>query len=211
MEEGATKKEEAATKTENIANPGRDYLIGTCVAVLICGLAGLYPVKFTKRSLSYTHVAFGSVFVGLVGVGVYLQYKRVAMRRRIDWVVWTHVGLFAVLSYLGVLSVAKHSRKLAAGGTVGNLPIYGILFAIIIVLVSCAKTSGPIRLANDRLIVRYQGKEVDLTEFSKRHPGGDIIWEANGKDVETVWEEQGVPWHKGNPNVEAMLQQNIIM
>ena len=45
-------------------------------------------------------------------------------------------------------------------------------------------------------MVTYRGKKYDGTNFAARHPGGSIIWAANGRDVEEVWKEHGVGWHK---------------
>ena len=59
---------------------------------------------------------------------------------------------------------------------------------------------------NKRLVVKHKGKSVDLTTFASKHPGGSVIWKAQGKDVETAWKEQGVAWHAANEKVLKVLE-----
>ena len=61
-----------------------------------------------------------------------------------------------------------------------------------------------------RLVVKYKGKSVDLTRFAAKHPGGSVIWKAQGKDVETVWKEQGVAWHAANEKVLKVLEGSTL-
>ena len=57
-----------------------------------------------------------------------------------------------------------------------------------------------------RLVVTYRGKTYDGTEFAARHPGGSIIWAANGRDVEEVWKEHGVDWHADKDFIVEMIK-----
>ena len=61
----------------------RDFLIASISIVSVLGLAGLYPIKFSQKGISYMHVAFGLVFVASVCIGVYLQHQRVKRRKRL--------------------------------------------------------------------------------------------------------------------------------
>ena len=58
-----------------------------------------------------------------------------------------------------------------------------------------------------RLITTYNGETYDLTSFVKKHPGGGIIWKANGKDLKKVWKELGYEWHDGNSYVNKILDR----
>ena len=44
-------------------------------------------------------------------------------------------------------------------------------------------------------ITFYKGEKYDLTPYINKHPGGSIIKNAIGKNVEEVWEQYGVKWH----------------
>ena len=50
-----------------------------------------------------------------------------------------------------------------------------------------------------------QGAQYDLTSFAERHPGGEIVWDAQDRVLEDVWEENGVEWHAGNAAVRRVL------
>lgn len=50
----------------------------------------------------------------------------------------------------------------------------------------------PSASGEEKIIVTYQGKRYDVTEFVLSHPGGkDVLLENNGKDVEETMREIG--------------------
>ena len=53
----------------------------------------------------------------------------------------------------------------------------------------------------------YKGEIYDITNFVKNHPGGNIIKNAGGKDIEIIWEEYGVEWHKNSNIVMENLKK----
>ena len=53
--------------------------------------------------------------------------------------------------------------------------------------------------------VCYPG--VSGTDFVKSHPGGSIILQAGGKNLEDVWDEYGYEWHNDNENVMNTLNK----
>tara|TARA_Y100001970_G_C14257575_1_gene876667 strand:- start:4471 stop:6402 length:1932 start_codon:yes stop_codon:yes gene_type:complete len=59
---------------------------------------------------------------------------------------------------------------------------------------------------NDGWVYLY-GIVYDITEFIKMHPGGSVIEKSLGKDLEEVWEETGVSWHKNNKLVNEYLSK----
>jgi len=61
--------------------------------------------------------------------------------------------------------------------------------------------------SDDSLWTIYNNNVYDITEFVDEHPGGRIILSAGGKDLEQVWEDMGVDWHKTNSNVIQHLEK----
>ena len=59
----------------------------------------------------------------------------------------------------------------------------------------------------ESLWFHYEGNVYDVTDFITKHPGGSIILKAGGKNLKTVWEEQGVNWHMTNTYVMNMLEK----
>lgn len=53
----------------------------------------------------------------------------------------------------------------------------------------------------------YKNNVYDITNFVPNHPGGKIILKSGGKNLEKVWEENGVSWHKNNSNVLKKLKE----
>lgn len=48
------------------------------------------------------------------------------------------------------------------------------------------------KIADEKIIVWFEGNKYDLTRFAKRHPGGrDALLQYNGKDVAEILEETG--------------------
>ena len=56
-------------------------------------------------------------------------------------------------------------------------------------------------------ITFYKGEKYDLTPYINKHPGGSIIKNAIGKNVEEVWEKYGVKWHLKNNHVMKHLKE----
>lgn len=53
----------------------------------------------------------------------------------------------------------------------------------------------------DDLWTIFNNEVYDITNFINSHPGGNIIMNAGGRNLEEVWEEYGYEWHSGNSNV----------
>ena len=54
-----------------------------------------------------------------------------------------------------------------------------------------------------QVIVKFQGASYNITDFLKKHPGGeDILMENNGKDIEEIMKDIG-----HTADAYAMLQQ----
>ena len=48
---------------------------------------------------------------------------------------------------------------------------------------------------NDRIIVVYKAKVLDLTNFHTNHPGGDVFEDYNGYDIQEVLESKKIHKH----------------
>ena len=168
----------------------RFVLLGI-VAVVLPVFLGFKQGSWGARTIARMHYAMAVVFIGLVVLGVYFQYWRVKMRDRIDWVVWMHLVLFAVLVYLSTSAVVYHYRKMKM--------MYG-----------STKSSSRLSSGGERLITTFKGDKYDLTDFAKSHPGGAVIWQANGKDLEQVWNDTGNGWHLKNETVMNVLKRHKI-
>lgn len=195
----------------------RDFLIASILSVIILGLAGLYPIKFSQQGLSYMHVAFGIVFVVSVIIGIYLQHQRVKLRKRLDWVVWMHIVIYGIMAYLGVLAAAKHTRKLSKLSGKGSMTTYIVVGVVLLVLLyvytkGCGENAVQMNeiSSNNQIIATYKGNRYNLTNWAAQHPGGKtFIEDANGKDLETLWNEKGVSWHMDQPWIMDILEQYI--
>mgnify|MGYP005639229175 CR=1 FL=1 len=53
----------------------------------------------------------------------------------------------------------------------------------------------------------YKGYVYNFTHFIKNHPGGKVILQCGGKDLEKVWDDLGFGWHQGHTSVNTILQK----
>lgn len=59
----------------------------------------------------------------------------------------------------------------------------------------------------DDLWTIFRGYVYDITEFVSQHPGGNIIVQAGGKNLETVWHDMGLEWHLDHMNIPQYLEK----
>ena len=59
----------------------------------------------------------------------------------------------------------------------------------------------------DSLWLHFEGHVYDVTDFISKHPGGMVILRAGGKNLKSVWENEGVSWHMTNPYVKNILDK----
>lgn len=167
--------------------PVRTFWIASIGISLVAAVAG-FRMGNASRSpthIAYLHYALGIVFVLLVVAGTFSQSDRVRRRNEIDWVSWFHMILFAALVYLSFSAMSYHYRKM-------NNNLNG---------------GGTISSNNGTVVATYKGKSVDLTPYVGKHPGGEIIKRAHGRDLEEVWKEINVGWHASSPKVKKQLDK----
>ena len=59
----------------------------------------------------------------------------------------------------------------------------------------------------DNLWTYYNGYVYDITSFVSSHPGGNIILNAGGKNLEEAWNSFNVKWHNNNSRVLKTLEK----
>lgn len=154
------------------------------LGLLALGLGlGFLDVPLDIRAM---HIAVGSAFIVLSALMIQVQLGRFYRPDKGpgDWVAWMHFVIFAGLFFLAV-------RMLRRWGPCRRAPAYN-------------KTTDDETIDDETtddqnitppLIVTYKGQKYDATDFAARHPGGPVIWRAQGRDLEKVWRENGVAWH----------------
>ena len=172
------------------------YVIASVLIVIGAAALGAIKISSSVRLVAWLHYGMAFVFVGLVLAGLFLQYRRVKMKGKMDWVVWLHMVMFGLFVYLSSAAAFYHARKMKL--VYGNTPQGG---------------GGKATLLsnNEQLLVKYKGDTIDLTNFANEHPGGSVIWQAQGKDVEEVWKKMGQQWHANNDRVKQVLKNNIVV
>jgi uncharacterized protein with NAD-binding domain and iron-sulfur cluster len=53
----------------------------------------------------------------------------------------------------------------------------------------------------------YKGNVYDITKFISKHPGGNIILQAGGKDLEQIWKTNNVSWHSEKKSILGLLDK----
>ena len=143
-----------------------------------------------ELNLRVMHVALATSFILLAVLMLKVQIGRFYRPDKgpTDWVAWLHFVIFAFLLFLAARMLRRWGRR-------------------------CPSVAAPPRHDDDhhetpprRLVVTYRGKTYDGTDFAARHPGGSIIWRANGRDVEEVWKEHGVDWHANKDFIVEMIK-----
>ncbi len=77
-------------------------------------------------------------------------------------------------------------------------------------LQSLSLHSHPSKSPTGQLLTAVHGEVIDLTVFSKSHPGGDCIYLAGGRDSTVLWETYHpsvTPGSKGERKMKAILKK----
>jgi len=61
--------------------------------------------------------------------------------------------------------------------------------------------------SKDSLWTYYKNNVYDITSFISSHPGGNIIMNAGGNNLEKIWSKYSVNWHNNNKRVMKTLEK----
>lgn len=159
---------------------------GLALLVLGAALGALLDVELNLRVM---HLTLAAAFVLLTWLMLQVQIERFYRPDKGpgDWVAWVHFVIFACLLFLAARMARRWCRTPS----------------------SPSSASSPSASSPARLIVTYRGQRYDATAFAQRHPGGSVIWRANGRDLDEVWEEFGVGWHANEKHayIDRMIRR----
>ena len=169
-------------------DPDKWYIIIISVILITGIIIGLQNWNLKIRSIATIHYVFSSFFIIAILIGLYLQWQRVKMYGRFDFVSISHIVIFFVLITFSVKAIVYHSKKVSK------------------------MSGGGTSLNSEALIVTHNNKKYDLTSFIKDHPGGQQILKAkNYNTLEEAWKDNGV-WglHNNNETVMNVLKNHAI-
>ena len=130
---------------------------------------------------------------------------------------YVHVGGFArsdvpapINTLEGAAQAAVRVAEEVHGGAVAvgvtHRPFRHAWVVVVVALVVCwARRRVVVQEGGAPIIVHDGDERYDLTAFAKEHPGGAVIWEANGKQLSEAWES--VPWHEQSDRVKKVLKK----
>ena len=155
---------------------------------LLAAGAALGACLDVELNLRVMHVALAISFVLLAVLMLKVQIGRFYRPDKgpTDWVAWLHFVIFAFLLFLAARMLRRWGRRCPSVVAAAPFPPHADVDH---------NDDDHVATHSRRLVVTYRGKQYDGTAFAARHPGGSIIWAANGRDVEEVWKEHGVDWH----------------
>ena len=168
--------------------PDKWYIIIISVILIAGIIIGLQNWNLKIKSIASIHYIFSSFFILAIVIGLYLQWQRVKLYGRFDFVSISHIVIFFILITFSVKAIVYHSKKvskMSGGGTTLN---------------------------SDHFIVTHGNKKYDIASFVKDHPGGNQILKAkNYKTLEEAWKDNGV-WelHNNNETVMNVLKKHVV-
>lgn len=165
------------------------FSVVVLVAAVGAGFADTLPL-----SLATMHTGVAALVVVMAPLALYVHCTRFYTKGPYDWVAWLHVALFALFLYLAVRMTRRWGRTALDEATSASVS-------------DEAFTTKDDRLLAYRTLKDGTRKSYDLTDFAKKHPGGDVIRNVQGKDLDTVWKENGVAWHTKNRRVLKVLRK----
>lgn len=170
------------------------FAVALLVAAVGAGFADTLPL-----SLATMHTGVAALVVAMAPLALYVHCTRFYTKGPYDWVAWLHVALFALFLYLAVRMTRRWGRTAVDEATTAMAS-------------SASASEEAFATKSDRLIAYRTLKDgtrksYNLTNFAKGHPGGDVIRSVQGKDLNTVWKENGVAWHTKNRRVLKVLRK----
>ena len=128
-------------------------------------------------NLRVMHTIIGSSFIIIVLLGLKIHYSRLINKSPYDKIAWIHFVTFSALLYLSIKAIRKWNSDVED------------------------------KESKDDFIVTYNGKTYNIKGFISKHPGGSVIKNAKNQDLNEIWKEYNVEWHKRNKNVQNILKK----
>ena len=151
--------------------------------ILLTGIIlGLIDFNMNLKAL---HTALGITFIVIIVLGLRTHFLRLSIIPK-DPVSWGHMLIFSWILFLSVSALIRWNRK---------------------------KKNIKEKLDNKKkkeFLVYYKGNKYNIQDFVPKHPGGKIINKARNKNLEKVWNENGVSWHNDNQQVKNILAKYIL-
>ena len=106
-----------------------------------------------------------------------MHFQRLIDKSSYNFITWLHFLIFSYLLYISILAFKRW-----------NIPVNETM-------------------ESKEFIVYYKNNKYDITDFIPKHPGGSIINNAKNKNLDEVWDNYNVSWHKTNPKVQNILEK----
>lgn len=161
-----------------------EKIIAITIALIILAL-GIIGAFITPRNIDLKkfHTSVSVIFILIIILGIPVHFRRLLEKSSYNFITWLHFLIFSYLLYISILALKRW-----------NFPI---------------KESMETKESNEsnKFIVYYKNNKYDITNFIPKHPGGSIINNAKNKNLDKVWDEYNVSWHKTNQNVQNTLEK----
>ena len=177
--------------------------VSCALASLMLIISVIVGTNNQQISHKVLHISIASIFLAITPVMLYIQYRRFFVKGPFDWVAWTHFFIFSLILFL----VVKMLKRWAINKRHSHVHIDEAEEVSEKVSEEEVPEDDEKKKKTEKFIVNYKGEEYDISDFVKRHPGGSIIQNARNRNLEEVWDEFGVSWHKNNSNVMSVLEK----
>ena len=157
--------------------------------ILIIGvLLGLSDIHLPLRQM---HLVMAATIILMVPLIMYVHIKRFYTKGAFDWIAWTHFALFAIFVGLAIRMVRHWYPTMHTHDD---------------------------HFKNDPHQLYWNRKPINaskLRDYVSHHPGGKSNIEKifndkyHNKQLEDIWEQEGVSWHKNNSNVKDQLKSMV--
>ena len=158
-----------------------DKIIAITIALIILAI-GIIAAFITPKNINLRkfHTSISIIFILIIILGIPVHFQRLIDKSSYNFITWLHFLIFSYLLYISILAFKRW-----------NFPV-----------------KEPMETnESSKFIVYYKNNKYDITDFIPKHPGGSIINNAKNKNLDEVWDEYKVSWHKTNQNVQNTLEK----
>ena len=155
-----------------------EKIITITIAFIILAI-GVILAFITPKNINLRkfHTSISVIFILIIILGIPVHFQRLLEKSSYNFITWLHFLIFSYLLYISILAFKRW-----------NFPVNETM-------------------ESNKFIVYYKNNKYDITDFIPKHPGGSIINNAKNKNLDEVWDEYNVSWHKTNPKVQNTLEK----